>query len=39
MMIKMIAMGLLNDKNTYLKDFWNVFDLFIVIASIFSLYS
>ncbi len=38
MIIKLLALGLLNDKNTYLRDWWNLFDLLMVIASIFALY-
>ncbi len=38
MLIKLLALGLISDKHTYLRDWWNLFDLLMVIASVFSLY-
>jgi len=38
MLNKLLALGLLNDKHTYLRDGWNLFDLLMVVASIAALY-
>jgi hypothetical protein len=37
MMMKLIAMGVCMDDNSYLRDTWNQMDFFIVTASIFDM--
>ncbi|MBM4077794.1 MAG: hypothetical protein FJ267_19365, partial [Planctomycetes bacterium] len=37
MILKIIAMGLFRHKGSYLRDFWNVLDAFVVIMSLLSL--
>lgn len=37
MLMKLIAMGVCMDENSYLRDTWNQMDFFIVMASIFDM--
>ena len=37
MAMKLIAMGVCMDENSYLRDTWNQMDFFIVTASIFDM--
>lgn len=37
MAMKLIAMGVCMDENSYLRDTWNQMDFFIVMASIFDM--
>lgn len=37
MLMKLIAMGVCMDENSYLRDTWNQMDFFIVTASIFDM--